>query len=236
MVDLTPSNGIFSTTPSRTSGTYYSDARSDAIYYNAALCISGVLQIVVGPVAPPLTPAMEISGALSLSGCIALLPATLLPGVNDAQLGSLSNASGVFSPAVFWVPTGALLGGNEGARFVLDKGSIVFDLLNLKPEASDKIPYYLLDPRRYADEYLLYRDVKSATSEYPSSVFERPNDENAADSDPEVSSQEETQEIPDISEVMPPGSSDGDNASDTFSGDDDSSSGNGGFLPIDPRF
>jgi len=190
---------------------YLTSARWDAITYDAALCISGVLQIAgaaaLAPVAPPLSALGAISGGLALSGCIGLAPATLLPSITDEQLKSLSSITGVFSPALFWTPAAAVIGGSEGVRAALVFGPIVFDLLNLRPDSVERLPYYLLDPKHYADEYLLFADTKSAFTDYFHLLNEQenPNEESNQDDLDETNGSNASRDIPD---VPPPGGSD----------------------------
>jgi hypothetical protein len=81
--------------------------------------------------APPLAVVFGIGAGLGLGGSFALGVTALMPCVSDEQLHQVFGLSGLFTPALFFAPAGAAIGGREGMQGVLDFGGLAWDVFTL---------------------------------------------------------------------------------------------------------
>ncbi|MGO6899108.1 hypothetical protein ACCS96_00625 [Rhizobium ruizarguesonis] len=160
--------GIISGTKS--TDQYFSEARLDLLKYDAALCASSALPLILaGFMAPPLTPLVELTAAMGLVGCIAVSIATVVP--NDSKgLNDLKSITGIFTPEGLYLGTmGAIYGGKEWFQTGADVGAVMTDargLFGLSESGGNFVEHASEFMSRFGSGYLLNEDADSLINDF----------------------------------------------------------------------
>jgi hypothetical protein len=153
--------------------TYFSSERVGDMVYAAALFAGSVVLIsAAAGAAPAIEIVFAVGGGLGAAYSFALGLNSLTPSASDEQLHELVGKSGLFTPALFLTPAGAVIGGENGIKVVQDLGGVAWDVFTIGiGEGAPKPLLELLTNKKdvglaIAGGYVLYRDIDSTIEDF----------------------------------------------------------------------